>query len=75
MKVTSIRCVCAAAAVIAALAVSPVVTGQADFDNVEITATQLDDNLYYLQGQGGQIGVLGRPRWRPDGRHAVRSTH
>ena len=61
MKVTSIRCVCAVAAVIAALAVSPVVTGQADFDNVEITATQLDDNLYYLQGQGGQIGVLAGP--------------
>jgi glyoxylase-like metal-dependent hydrolase (beta-lactamase superfamily II) len=41
--------------------VPPVASGQANFDNVEITATQLDDNLYYLQGQGGQIGVLAGP--------------
>ena len=31
------------------------------FDNTEITATQLADNLYYLQGEGGQIGVLAEP--------------
>ena len=61
MKVTSIRCLCFVAAVIAALAVSPVVNGQRNFDNVEITTTQLDDNLYYLQGEGGQIGVLAGP--------------
>jgi len=61
MKVLSIRCVCVVAAVIATLAVPPVVSGQANFDNVEITTTQLDDNLYYLQGQGGQIGVLAGP--------------
>ena len=61
MKVTSIRCVCFVAAVIAVLAVSLVVNGQRNFDNVEITTTQLDDNLYYLQGEGGQIGVLAGP--------------
>jgi cyclase len=44
------------------LALSPVVYGQrGNMDNVEITTTQLDDNLYYLQGQGGQIGVLAGP--------------
>ena len=44
------------------LAVSSVVSGQGrNFDDVEITTTQLDDNLYYLQGQGGQIGVLAGP--------------
>jgi len=32
--------------------------GGQNFDNVQITTTQLDDNLYYLQGQGGQIGIL-----------------
>ena len=62
MKVTSIRWLCFAVAVVAMLAVSPVVNGQrSNFDNVEITTTQLDDNLYYLQGQGGQIGVLAGP--------------
>lgn len=35
--------------------------GGQNFDNVQITTTQLDDNLYYLQGQGGQIGVLAGP--------------
>jgi glyoxylase-like metal-dependent hydrolase (beta-lactamase superfamily II) len=29
--------------------------------NVQVTTTQLDENLYYLQGQGGQIGVLAGP--------------
>ena len=43
------------------LAVAPVVNAQRNFDNVEITTTQLDENLYYLQGQGGQIGVLAGP--------------
>ena len=62
MKVTSIRYLCFVVAVIAMLAVSPVVNGQrGNFDNVEITTTQLDDNLYYLQGEGGQIGVLAGP--------------
>ena len=62
MKVTSIRWLCFVVAVVAMLAVSPVVNGQrGNFDNVEITTTQLDDNLYYLQGQGGQIGVLAGP--------------
>ena len=61
MKAVSIRCLCVAAAVVAMSAVSPVVSGQANFDNVEITTTQLDDNLYYLQGQGGQVGVLAGP--------------
>ena len=37
------------------------VNGQRNFDNVEITTTQLDENLYYLQGQGEQIGVLTGP--------------
>ena len=32
-----------------------------NFDNVQITTTQLDENLYYLQGQGGHIGVLAGP--------------
>ena len=58
MKVTSIRCLCFVVVVIAILAVSPVVNGQRNFDDVEIVTTQLDDNLYYLQGAGGQIGVL-----------------
>ena len=72
MKVTSIRWLCFVVAVVAMLAVSPVVNGQrGNFDNVEITTTQLDDNLYYLQGQGGQIGVLAGPRRHPDGRHTV----
>ena len=61
MRVTSIRWLCFAVVVIATLAVSPVVNGQRNFDNVEIVTTQLDDNLYYLQGQGGQIGVLAGP--------------
>jgi cyclase len=60
-KVTSIRCLCSVATVVAMATVPPVASGQANFDNVEITATQLDDNLYYLQGQGGQIGVLAGP--------------
>jgi glyoxylase-like metal-dependent hydrolase (beta-lactamase superfamily II) len=29
--------------------------------DVQVVTTQLDDNLYYLQGQGGQIGVLAGP--------------
>jgi len=61
MKVPSIRYLSFVAAVVATLAVSPVVNGQRNFDNTEITATQLDDNLYYLQGEGGQIGVLAGP--------------
>ena len=61
MKVTSIRWLCFVVTVVATLAISPVVNGQRNFDNVEITTTQLDDNLYYLQGQGGQIGVLAGP--------------
>ncbi len=61
MKVASIRCLCSVAAVIATLAVAPVVNGQRNFDDVQIMATQLDDNLYYLQGEGGQIGVLAGP--------------
>lgn len=28
---------------------------------VQVTTTQLNDNLYYLQGQGGQVGVLAGP--------------
>ena len=61
MKITSIRYLCFVLVVIAMLAVSPVVSGQRNFDDVEIVTTQLDDNLYYLQGQGGQIGVLAGP--------------
>jgi len=61
MEATSIRCLCVVAAVVAILVVPPVTSGQANFDNVEITATQLAGNLYYLQGQGGQIGVLVGP--------------
>ena len=62
MKMTSIRYLCLVVAVVALLAVSPVVNGQrGNLDNVEITTTQLADNLYYLQGQGGQIGVLAGP--------------
>ena len=48
MKVPSIRCLGFVVVVIAILTVSPVVNGQRNFDNVEITTTQLDDNLYYL---------------------------
>ena len=73
MKVTSIRCLCFVVAVIAMLAVAPVVNAQRNFDNVEITTTQLDENLYYLQGQGGQIRCAGRTRRHPDGRHTVRA--
>ncbi len=62
MKATSNRGLCVVVVVIGLLAVSPVVYGQGgNFDNVTITTTQLDDNLYYLQGQGGQIGVLAGP--------------
>ena len=62
MKTTAIRWFCVAVGGIAMLAISPVVNGQGNnFDDVEITATQLDDNLYYLQGRGGQIGVLAGP--------------
>ena len=62
MKTTSIRCSFLAVVVIAMLAMCPVVNAQGNnFDNVEITTTQLDDNLYYLQGRGGQIGVLAGP--------------
>ena len=62
MKATSIRCLCFVVVVIAMLAVSTVVNGQGgNFDNVEIITTQLDDNLYYLQGRGGQVGVLAGP--------------
>jgi len=56
-----IRCLRVAVAVMTMSAVPAVVNGQANFDNVEITTTQLDDNLYYLQGQGGQIGLLAGP--------------
>ena len=61
MNVTLIRCLCLVVVVTAMLAVSPVVEGQQNFDDVEIVTTQLDDNLYYLQGRGGQIGVLAGP--------------
>ena len=61
MKVPSIQCLCFVMVVIKILAGSPVVNGRRNFDNVEITTTQLDDNLCYLQGQGGQIGVLAGP--------------
>jgi len=61
MNVASIRCLSVVATVIAMLSVAPGVYGQANFDNVEITATKLADHLYYLQGQGGQIGVLVGP--------------
>lgn len=30
---------------------------QQDFSNVQITPHQLSDNIYYLEGQGGNIGV------------------
>ena len=43
MKAISIRCLCFVAAVVTMLALSPVVNGQRNFDNVEITTTQLDD--------------------------------
>ncbi|MDA1185469.1 MAG: MBL fold metallo-hydrolase [Acidobacteria bacterium] len=61
MNATSIRYLCIAIALIVVPAASPVVSGQANFDNVEITTMRLADNLYYLQGQGGQIGVLSGP--------------
>jgi len=61
MKTVPIRCLRVAVAVMTMSAVPAVVNGQANFDNVEITTTQLDDNLYYLQGQGGQIGLLAGP--------------
>ena len=61
MKVPSIPYLNAVLAIVAVIAVSPVMHGQGggpDFDNVQISTTQLADNLHYLQGQGGQIGVL-----------------
>ena len=51
-------------AILAVITLSTAVYGQrgrGNFDNVQITTTQLDENLYYLQGQGGQIGVLAGP--------------
>lgn len=33
--------------------------GQAqDFDNIEITTHHVKDNIYYLEGSGGNIGVI-----------------
>ena len=52
IRTTAIRRLCFAVIGIAMLATSPVVNGQGNnFDDVEITATKLDDNLYYLQGR------------------------
>ena len=51
-------------ALVAALGVAPAAGAQRggqNFDNVQITTTRLGENLYYLQGQGGQIGVLAGP--------------
>ena len=61
MKVTSSRCLCVVVVLMSMVSAAPVVNGQGRFDDVEITTTQLDENLYYLQGQGGQIGVLAGP--------------
>lgn len=41
----------------ALLVASAACAAQQDFSNVRITAHQLADNIYYLEGQGGNIGV------------------
>ena len=51
------RCLCALVLVTTLIFAAPTAFGQRG-GPVEVITTQLDDNLYYLQGQGGQIGVL-----------------
>ncbi len=42
-----------------ALLLGPLVClGQGDWDNITIKSTQLTNNIYYLEGRGGNIGVL-----------------
>lgn len=39
------------------LALTPILASAQDFSNVQITATEVRDGIYMLQGQGGNIGV------------------
>ena len=48
----------ALAASAAAQAPAPAAAPQQDFSNVEIKQHQVASNIYYLEGQGGNIGVL-----------------
>ncbi len=36
----------------------PSQVGAQDFDNIEITTNHVKDNIYYLEGSGGNIGVI-----------------
>ncbi len=58
---TTLAGVLAVLAMMASISVTVEAQRGQNFDNVQITTTQLDDNLYYLQGQGGHIGVLAGP--------------
>jgi len=53
-KITTLK---SAATFLAALIAGMTVQAQ-DFDNIEISATQVRDNVYMLQGSGGNIGVV-----------------
>ena len=58
---TMLAAVLALLAMMASISVTVEAQRGQNFDNVQITTMQLDDNLYYLQGQGGHIGVLAGP--------------
>ena len=60
-RTTTLAGVLAVVAMMASISVTVEAQRGRNFDNVQITTTQLDDNLYFLQGQGGQIGVLAGP--------------
>ena len=60
-RTTTLAGVLAVLAMTASISVTVEAQRGRNFDNVQITTTQLDDNLYFLQGQGGQIGVLAGP--------------
>ncbi len=63
-KLSSIRYGNAILTMVVVIGVSPLMYAQGggpNFDDVQITTTQLGENLHYLQGQGGQIGVLAGP--------------
>src|ERR1700741_300261 len=63
MRTTSIRFSKAGLAVVAMIAISAIVQGQAqqDFSKVEIKTNKVGNNFYTLDGQGGTIGVLPGP--------------
>ena len=43
--------------VVLGLLVCPVLASAQNFDNVQITTIPVTDNIYMLQGSGGNIGV------------------